>query len=337
MGQDINKKEIQIKGVISENRNNDTLFLTNGFLPSKYFEDSISYSKVSDETFKLNFNISYPHLYKINFASERGKVIARVGSFFIDETTSSIRIDSSECIQIEGKTFKEFTEKFIPFINGKMDSCSISTPESLSWDNPEFDKKLKEYTLENPDSYVALWMLISRVNEDGHTALFDSIAKSFTLKMKEGRLWKIFNEDFQNIRIKEGFGFPMLDLKNQELKDEKIKLPNAKYTLIDYWFSSCKPCLESFPKLKEIYEKYNSKGFEIQGISIDRTKNIPKWKDRILEYELNWKQYLDENGVEAQKDKIWRFPTTFLLNEKGEIIRKYISIEELELFLQENL
>lgn len=335
--QDVSKKEVVVSGRIPESRNNDTLFLSNGFIDTKFFEDSLVSSKVFSGKFSLKFNISYPHLFKINYASEKGDIIARAGAFFIDSTTTSIRIDSSECIKITGKTFEEYTRKFIPYMTGDSISCTQSTIESLSWNNSLFDKKLLVYTTENRDSYVALWALITRVNEGGHSLLYDSIAQSFSNELKAGKLWRSFYDDFQNIRIKENHKFPTIRLQNLNLKLEDLELPKAKFILVDYWFSRCKPCLESFPKLKEIYEKYRSKGFEIISISVDRANNIGKWKDRIEEFGLNWKHYLDENGVEAEKDKIFTFPTTFLLDEKGNLIKKKISIDELEILLEKNL
>lgn len=328
---------VEVSGYISENKDKDTLFLSNLFINSKFFEDSLAISRISSGEFSVDFDITYPHLYKLNYASEKGKIIARPGAFFIDESTNYIKIDSSNCIQIKGKAFEEFTNKFIPFFNDKNDSCSLATIESLKWNNPFFDAKLKQYTINHPDSYVALWALITSVNEEGHSNLYDSIAHSFSDKVKNEKLWKTFYEDFQNIRIKENHKFPEMLLKNKDLKHEKLRIPKAKVILVDYWFSNCKPCLEAFPKLKVLYDKYNSKGFEIVSISIDRAKDIEKWKNRIREFNLKWDHYLDENGIEAEKDKIRKFPTTFLLDTKGEIIKKNITIEELEEFLKENL
>ena len=65
--------------------------------------------------------------------------------------------------------------------------------------------------------------------------------------------------------------------------------------------------------------------------------NYELWKKRIDENELDWDQYLDENGKEAFTDKIISFPTNFLIDEKGNVIQKNISLEELEILLKENL
>ena len=50
---------------------------------------------------------------------------------------------------------------------------------------------------------------------------------------------------------------------------------------------------------------------------------------------LNWDQYLDLNGVQACKESINYFPTNFLLDQEGKIIRKNIALEELERILEQ--
>jgi thiol-disulfide isomerase/thioredoxin len=83
------------------------------------------------------------------------------------------------------------------------------------------------------------------------------------------------------------------DINNQPYK---IDYSKNKYTLIDFWFHACKPCLITFPDLKNVHKEFNSKGFEIIGISVDATKNISKWKNAVKKHELPWINILDENG-----------------------------------------
>jgi hypothetical protein len=47
--------------------------------------------------------------------------------------------------------------------------------------------------------------------------------------------------------------------------------------------------------------------------------------------------YLDENGVETAKQNITAFPTTFLIDDKGEVLKYNISSQELKIFLNESL
>ena len=110
-----------------------------------------------------------------------------------------------------------------------------------------------------------------------------------------------------------------------------------EFTLIDFWFSGCQPCIKQFPGLKNIYNNYKGKYFEIIGISIDSGKGEENWKKIIGQFNLDWFQFLDSKKSITEELNITGFPSNFLLDNSGKIIRKDITPEELEIFLKENL
>src|SRR5690606_38166049 len=186
--------------------------------------------------------------------------------------TNYIKIDSLKCNIIKGNTYEEYINKFIPFVLKEKDKCNETEILYYTFFNKkDFEDKLYIYTKNNPNSYVALWFLVKRVNEEGHLVLYEDILKSFSKELKHEKLWNTLNEDLKNVRIRENQKFPNLILKNRELNTVKLELPKAKYILIDYWFNRCIPCLNTFPKLKKLYADYHSKGFEIISISVDKT------------------------------------------------------------------
>src|SRR5690606_29268792 len=121
---------------------------------------------------------------------------------------------------------------------------------------------------------------------------------------KKHNLWKLLYNEFTFITIRDNQKFPLLNLKNFSLENEQLELPKAKYTFIDFWFSRCRPCLEQMPHVISLYDQHHAKGFNVMGISTDKTANIDLWKKRIIEKNIPWKNYLDENALEASKEKI---------------------------------
>ena len=335
-----NKPKKQIEGTIThEMSSGDSIFFTSGFIDTCFFKKKILLSNIDSIHFNLyRETLPYPHLYAANFKSERDSIF-RMGKYFIDETTDKITIDlnKEECSLVNGKTHEEFKNKFIPFFIHNYD-CKLNLFSRYIFKNgKEFESKLLDYVKTYPDSYVALWFLIERFSRTGYFEHCDEILSSFSPSIKNGELWKKISEQLKKVRIKINKKFPELELKNIHLNGEKLALPNSKYILIDYWFSRCIPCLKSFPSLKNIYDKYQDKGFEIISISVDRTKDIEKWIKAIDAYDLNWIHYLDENREQSRKDKIIYFPTTFLLDKNGRVIKKNPSLEEVEMFLYNNL
>ncbi len=320
----------------------DTVYFSSGDIEAFYYEKPMIASVSKSREFSFPNTFSYPQLYYLNFASERDSIVMRSGLYFFDRTASSIILnDYGECSILDSKTNQEFKNKFAPFIlrpenyNCKTNSIQVYayTQEAL------FESKLLDYVKQNPKSFVALWFLIQQFNLNGHRTIYDEILETFSEDFKTHILWKKAYQGFNGSRIKENKEFPVLQLKNTDLINEFVQLKDvkAKYILIYYWFSNCKPCIKSFPLLKKIYSNYDTLGFEIIGIATDNTKYADNWKYAINQYDLSWTQYLDENAVEASKDKIFTFPTTYLLDESGKVIGKNLGLDELEEFLRTNL
>ena len=109
----------------------------------------------------------------------------------------------------------------------------------------------------------------------------------------------------------------------------------GKYTLVDFWFTHCPACIAQFPKLKQCYALHHINGFEIVAISTDGKNNFQRWQKMVSDEGMGWKHYLDLNGVHAQELSITTFPTNYLLDERGIVLKRNITPTELETFLVE--
>jgi thiol-disulfide isomerase/thioredoxin len=96
------------------------------------------------------------------------------------------------------------------------------------------------------------------------------------------------------------------------------------FTLVNFWAIWCKPCREEMPALQRLSEKHRDDGLAVLGILFD-----PKSDDEGA------RRYLDEVGaryptMRASLDtlKTWggigMFPTTFLIDREGKIVRRYV-------------
>jgi peroxiredoxin len=139
-----------------------------------------------------------------------------------------------------------------------------------------------------------------------------------------------------------GFAQPSVGQKAYEIslpdaKGANINLSSlqGKIVLIDFWASWCGPCRRSEPALKKIYSKYQSKGFEIYGVSVDEDKSA--WKMAVKEDQLEWIHVNDSNGKVAGKWNLMYIPNTYLLDKTGKVVAVNPSHEELDKLLEKLL
>ena len=117
------------------------------------------------------------------------------------------------------------------------------------------------------------------------------------------------------------------------VKDNTISLSSlkGKVVLIDFWASWCGPCRAAIPNVIKLYNKYNAKGFEVYGVSIDSKK--ADWLKAIANDKIKYTQVMDKDGwnsTVAEKYGVYSIPSTFLLDKTGKVIAIDLDGEELE-------
>jgi thiol-disulfide isomerase/thioredoxin len=75
-----------------------------------------------------------------------------------------------------------------------------------------------------------------------------------------------------------------------------VENPQNKYVLLDFWASWCKPCMREVPHLKEAYDAYRTKGFEIYAVSLDEEE--ARWTEAIASNGMSWIHVSDLGGFE---------------------------------------
>lgn len=332
----------QIRGIVSgKSVVTDTILFTAGPLSQKYYKQHLAPASLNAGHYVVKNDLTYAVMFKIAFASEKGKRVWRNGDYFIDNSTDLIKTDNKNenCNEVNGATAQEYQSKFIPFATkGTLYDCRSGYLSDMFYDsNKKADSILLDYIKVYPDSYVALWKLIERFSSYGQSSVRQQALAGFSDKIKQGELWNILSRDFKETKIREGEVFPGVALKTIDLKPTGLILPKAKYTLIDFWFARCRPCLDTIPALKKLYNNYKEKGFEIVSISVDETLNVPIWQKRVKEHGLVWTQYLEENNFRSNELGIKAYPTFILLNDKGIVINKDFDLHDLDSYLNKNL
>ena len=121
-------------------------------------------------------------------------------------------------------------------------------------------------------------------------------------------------------------GFKGKDLDGNDVDDSLFA--KNKVTVVNFWFSGCKPCVGELSKLNELNEKLKEMGGEVVGINMDTLDNneagIKEAKEILKAQGASYKNLtFDSNstvGNYAGKGNIMAFPTTILVDKDGNIV-----------------
>lgn len=99
----------------------------------------------------------------------------------------------------------------------------------------------------------------------------------------------------------------------------------GKVVLVDFWASWCLPCKRAFPVMKELQEKFGSRGFQVLAVSLDEEK---REMDKFLKKNpVPFAVVRDGKAKLAEALKVEIMPTSFLVDPKGVVLKVHEGFE----------
>ena len=215
---------------------------------------------------------------------------------------------------------KDLSFKFPQFRYGRVklgDATYLIVSESFSFnksiylvkDQPYFDRLDRKHSVYpsqylNVDDYYIQYSNVSQNN--------DKVKLTISSNDSENKITPVTNQV--------GMLAPNLNGINI-LNDLKISLNQykGKYVFLDFWSTSCPPCIKEFPYIKKVYDKFDGNEIAIIGIADIRGKiDI---KEFALKFNVTWPT-IDEKASSTSTNGyvINSWPTTYLIDPKGKII-----------------
>ncbi|MFQ5646718.1 MAG: TlpA disulfide reductase family protein [bacterium] len=113
--------------------------------------------------------------------------------------------------------------------------------------------------------------------------------------------------------------FRLNDLDGNPFDSDQL---NGKVRVINFWATWCIYCKIEIPDLNRLYDRYNSQGLEIVGISLDQ--NGPGTVKRFMQsHPIEYKVLMGNQQVSQSFGGIVGLPTTFIVDRNGEVVRSF--------------
>ena len=244
----------------------------------------------------------------------------------------------SKRIKVEGSRYNDilrgFSEKLSPLVSTLY---SAESEEEAEATYQELLQTIDNSIVENCQNPTSLRMLLEYKRYGGDEArsaeLFELIDKKFE-----------YLNSYQAIK-RTSIGSDLIDLtlKNTEGEDVTLSeiVKSGKWVLVDFWATWCGPCRAEIPHLVEAYAKYADKGFEIYGVSFDRSGNEEGWKKFLVENNMTWINVwgTGSNGDWAAGEayNVSSIPSNFLYSPEGKLVAKNLRGEDVDKILGEHI
>jgi len=90
---------------------------------------------------------------------------------------------------------------------------------------------------------------------------------------------------------------------------------------IDFWASWCVPCRHSFPWMNEMHARYGEDGLKVIGINTDKDRSkAQKFLELVpADFEIAY----DSDGTVANKYRLKVMPSSFLIDQDGNLVYKH--------------
>ncbi|MNV00583.1 Thiol-disulfide oxidoreductase ResA [compost metagenome] len=160
------------------------------------------------------------------------------------------------------------------------------------------------------------WLISNLTFDQVNEASFDKRAGNYLKTFKTENYQPLTKEDYK--LLENGTAIPKIKGTIFPNYDETIELNTNKVMILDFWYTSCMPCIKTIPHLNKLKQKYKDK---IEIVGINPIENQLKQKDKIEQFlkqiPMDYPILL-VNEIPAEYN-IRVYPTLYIIDQNGKV------------------
>jgi len=126
--------------------------------------------------------------------------------------------------------------------------------------------------------------------------------------------------------------FKLPSLTDNTMLDSKEL--EGQVLVVTFFATWCPPCIQEIPTFIYLQKSFKEKGFSVLAFSVDEGDPAPL--HRLIEkYGINYPVILADLDIARSFGGVTGIPVTFLVNRKGEIVKKYLGYVEHDVLEEE--
>lgn len=285
-----------------------------------------------------------PHLYQLRFPTGNIHLMVSQGGVFVTteypEVHNYIVQGSKESQQLKDMYhLLDAANQELKDINWRLQNeedtrkliaLHDSLPEKYARIEREKTQMVKNFVASTQGSLVGL-LAAMRINPEKNLKYLEEVLNEYEQRYPGHPYVEDLRTKISPLLLTAiGKEAPEIVLENAEGKEVRLSDLRGRMVLLDFWASWCQPCRKEHPQLKQLYEQYKNRGFEIYSVSLD-DKREP-WLQAVREDQIPWIQVSDLTGYESGVARLYNvnaIPKTYLIDQQGKIVAKDLRAEGL--------